>query len=64
MLDKQIKFYQKNKAQLFKEFAGKYIVIKDFAIIGAYNSHDEAYRETVKKHQVGTFLIKAMIARK
>ena len=64
MLDKQIKYYQKNKAQFFKEYPGKYIVIKNFAVIGVYDSHDEAYRETVKQHQVGTFLIKAMIERK
>ena len=63
MLDDQIKFYRRKKEKFFKLYAGKYIVIKNFTVIGAYDSHTEAYSETVKSHQVGTFIIKAIIER-
>jgi hypothetical protein len=57
MLDKEFKYYLKNQSQLVEKYNGKYIVIKNNQVIGAYNSHKEAFSETIKSHKLGTFLI-------
>ncbi len=57
MLDNEFKYYIKHQAELVKKYNGKFIVLKDEKIIGVYNSHSEAYNETVKKEELGTFLI-------
>lgn len=57
MLDQEFKYYLDNQDELVKQYNGKYIVVKDQKVIGSYNSESEAYFETEKKHEVGTFLI-------
>lgn len=57
MLEKEFKYYLKHQSDLVKEYSGKFIVLKNEKIIGVYNSHSEAYNETVKKEELGTFLI-------
>lgn len=57
MLDKQILFYRKNRAVFAEMYADKFIVIKDKKVIGVYASHKEAYTETIKNHEVGSFII-------
>ena len=57
MLEKEFKYYLDNQDQLVKEFKGKFLVIIDQKVIGAYDTQAEAYNETQKTHAVGTFLI-------
>lgn len=57
MLDKEFKYYIDNQAELVSKHKGKFLVIKDLSVIGVYNSEIEAYSETVKIHELGTFLI-------
>jgi hypothetical protein len=57
MLDKELQYYIDNQSELVKNYKGKYLVIKGQSIIGVFNSEIEAYSETVKKHELGTFLI-------
>jgi len=57
MLEKEFKYYLKNQDELVKKYEGKFIVLKDEKVIGAYSSHLEAYNETVKTEELGTFLI-------
>ena len=57
MLEKNFKYYLKHQPELVKKYNGKFIVIKDEKVIGVYTSHPEAYNETVKSHELGTFLI-------
>jgi hypothetical protein len=57
MLDKEFKYYTDNQEELVKNYNGKFLVIKDKKIEGAYNSQLEAYTEAKKKFEVGTFLI-------
>lgn len=57
MLENEFKYYIKHQAELVKKYNGKFIVLKDEKIIGVYNSHSEAYNETVMKEELGTFLI-------
>lgn len=57
MLEQELKYYINHRDELIKKFKGKHIVIKNGNVIGSYNSITEAYLETVKQHELGTFLI-------
>lgn len=57
MLEKEFTYYQKHHQELMKQFAGRYVVIKDEKVIGDYATEIEAYTETQKHHTLGTFLI-------
>jgi len=57
MLKNEFKFYIDNQIKLLEKYNGKYIVIKDKKVLGAYNSNDEALNKTIKNHKLGTFLI-------
>ena len=57
MLDKELQYYIENQAELVQNYQGKFLVIKNQAVIGIYNAEIEAYSETVKEHELGTFLI-------
>ena len=57
MLDKEIEFFKRHKEELKAAYPGKFIAIKGRNVLGAYDSHQEAYNETIKEHPVGTFII-------
>ena len=57
MLDKEFKYYLEHQEELVKQYNGKFIVIKNNSVIGAYVSETEAYNVTLKSHELGTFLI-------
>lgn len=63
-LDQEYKYFNTNRAQLLKEHLNKYIVIKDGKLIGSYDSEAEAYSETIKLHELGTFLIQRCLPEK
>ncbi len=56
-LKEQFEFYLKNQDELVQEHDGKYIVIKDRAVIGAYDSEAEAISKTTQEHELGTFIV-------
>lgn len=56
-LEKEFQYYLDHQDELVEKFNGKYIVIKDEEVIGAYNNEKDAYVETLKEHEEGTFLI-------
>lgn len=57
MLETEFKYYLNNQNQLVEKYNGKYIVIKGEDVIAVYDSETEAYFETQKQHELGTFLI-------
>ena len=57
MLATEFQYYIDNQAELVKMHKGKFLVIKDQKVIGVYDDQAEAYSETQKIHEVGTFLI-------
>lgn len=61
MLEKEFKYYLDNQAELVKNYSGKFIVIKDQQVIGAYSSHGQAYETTITTEKLGTFLIQHCI---
>ena len=56
-LEKEFKYYLDNQKQLIKDYQGKYLVVKNEQVIDAYGSQEEAIQETMKTHQLGTFLV-------
>ena len=56
-LQNEFEWYVKHQADLVREYSGKYLVIKDQGIVGAYESQLEAYRESLNLFEPGTFLI-------
>jgi len=56
-LAEQFDFYLENQEELVKQYDGKYIVIKDRKVLGAYDSEAQAIRETTREHALGTFIV-------
>lgn len=57
MLKDEFDYYIKNQSDFVEKYLGKYIVLKNHEVLGAYESNVEAYQETEKSHAIGTFLI-------
>lgn len=57
MLDKEFKYYLDNQIELVKKYNGKFIVIVGNVVVGVYDSEGEAFLESKKKYEIGTFLI-------
>lgn len=56
-LKKLFQYYLDHQEELVSEYNGKFIVIKDEGVVGAYDSELDAYQDSVKKFELGTFLI-------
>ncbi len=57
LLEKEFNYYLSNQNELVKQYNGKFIVIKDQKVIGAYDLEIEAIEMTSQKHELGTFLV-------
>lgn len=57
MCDSNYNFFTSNIDNLCQAHENKYVVIKNQGVIGVYDSFKEAYTETIKKEELGTFLI-------
>ena len=56
-LEKEFNYYLEHQEELVKKYNGKFLVIKDCNVIGAYDSELEAVEKTAKEHELGTFLV-------
>ncbi len=57
MLESEFKYYLDHQAELVTKYNGKFIVIKNESVIGVYDNNRDAYTETIKVEELGTFLI-------
>ena len=57
-LEKEQTFYEVNKIELRKKYAGKRVVIAGNKIQGVYDTDREAIRETIKTVPRGSFMVK------
>lgn len=57
LLEKEFQYFLDHQNELVKEYGGKFIVIKNKEIIGVYDTEIDAFTETKKNHELGTFLI-------
>lgn len=56
-IEKNFAWYLKNQDALVKEYEGKYLVINDEQVAGAFDHELEAYEYGSSKFEAGTFLI-------
>ena len=61
MLDKEYEYFQKNKVELLEQYRDKFIVIKGDQVIGSYETEKDAYDQTMKDHEAGSFLIQQCV---
>ena len=57
MLNKEFKYYLKHQDEFVQKYDGKFIVLMGTKVIGVYDTDLEAYLESAKEHEIGTFLI-------
>ena len=57
MLEKEFQYYLDHQDELIKKYDGQYIVIVGDKVVGSYDMQRQAYDETIKEHEEGTFLI-------
>ena len=57
MCDANYEYYTAKFDDLYAKYAEKFIVLKNSIVIGVYDSFEQAYDETVKTEEIGTFLI-------
>jgi hypothetical protein len=57
MLDKEFHWYIDNQSELLKKYEGRVLVIQDENVIDDYDTYDNAYRNAVKKYELGKFLL-------
>lgn len=53
----EFKYFQDHQEELINEFPDKFVVIKGQQVIGAYDTVTEAYLETNKSHDEGSYII-------
>lgn len=56
-LKKEFDYYIEHQDELIEKYNGKFIVIKNQQVLGAYDSEVEAITTTTSEHELGTFLI-------
>ena len=56
-LQPEFEFYLSHQDELVGKYDGKYIVIKNLGVLGAYDDELGAVAETQKSHELGTFLV-------
>lgn len=55
--DKLFEWYLANQEKLVEQYNGKYLVIKDNAIVDAFDSEDEAFFNAEEKYGLGNFIV-------
>jgi hypothetical protein len=61
MLQTELKYFIQHQQELVNKYNGKYIVIVGDKVVGVYNKIDEAYSESLKTMDAGTFFIQECI---
>jgi hypothetical protein len=57
MLKDDFEYYTSNQEEIVKDHLEKYVVIKDLAVIGYFDTEPQAF-ESMKNYEIGTFLVK------
>lgn len=56
-LQKQLEYFKSHQDEFVRKYEGKFLVIKDQAVQGVYDTEMEAYTDAKEKFELGTFLI-------
>ena len=58
---KEFNYYLAHQDELVRLYSGKFIVIKDGQVLGAYDDELFAVTETIKTEEAGTFLVQLVL---
>ena len=56
-LEKEFKWFLENQTCLLQKYKDKFVSVKGFKVIGAYESYIDAINETIKTEELSTFII-------
>ena len=56
-LEKEFQYFLDHQDELARQYGGEFLIIKNQRVIGVYDTEVEAFTETQKQHELGTFLI-------
>jgi hypothetical protein len=56
-LENEFNYFLEHQKELFEKYGGKYLVIKNEAVIGVFDDLIGAITETSKKEKRGTYLV-------
>ena len=56
-IEKDFRYYLSHQNELVKQYNGKYIVMVNNKVVGAYDDKADAYYRSLEKYEPGTFLI-------
>ena len=62
MLEKEFQYFLSNQSIFFQKYPGKFIVIRGEKVEGVYDTEMEAFMESSKKFEGGTFLIQQCLS--
>ena len=57
VLEKEFNYYVEHQDELVKKHNGKYVVIRDSKVVGAFDTELEAIENSAEKYELGTFLV-------
>ena len=61
MLEGEFSYYRKHQSEFVKEHLGEFVVVRGNEVLGFYKSEAEAFEQTAKKYQPGTYLVEPCI---
>lgn len=56
-LKREFDWYIAHQDEIVTQYDGRYVVVRDCKVIGAYNDQSSAIAETTKTYPLGTFLV-------
>ena len=56
------KYFKEHLIELMQDYYDQYIVIKDCKVIASYDTFTNAYYETIKKENLGAFIIQHCVS--
>jgi hypothetical protein len=57
MQSQDYEYFIQNAGQFYDQYGHKYLAVKNQGILGAYDTFNEALKNTLKTEPLGTFLI-------
>ncbi|MDR0605623.1 MAG: hypothetical protein LBG80_15095 [Bacteroidales bacterium] len=57
MLEKEFHYYLDNQEEMVKKYDGRFLVIIGEEVVEDYDTYDDAFFQSLKKYDIGTFLI-------
>jgi hypothetical protein len=60
-LQEEFDYYIAHQDELLRQYNGKYLVIKDKQVRGAFDTELDAYKMASKEYELGSFLIQRCV---